>query len=536
MERFYPQFEDFLNEAGPAPTAEDKFAQIRPQGEATPRSNKIEDYAYVYAKDGTKIDMGHLKREMESAKTAIVSQSPLFAPYVHRFTPIYTWLVPTMATDGTRLFVNPMFANKLTWEQKIFVIIHEIMHCVLLHMQRIKGRNPKIFNYAGDYEINAIIIDTLSDFNEAFLKALGGLYDPQFLNLPVETIYEQIKKDPKFQKPPQNPNSKGNQGSSKGEGGPPDQGDPGEGGEGEGEGEGGEGEGDGQPGKPGKGKGKPGKPGEKPIGGAGESGEDEIYKQMEDEDPAGTGGVMTEDQGKKLAKKSGYGEDESGPDENATDKWRVEGAKMLERAEKSSGKAGQGKGSALIKALYRLHKGDVNWQNLFRRYVATALSPEVYQRLGNKKHLGKEFLRYGEKHKMDAIENIVVMVDVSGSMGKEALEKILNEINQIIFSKKINKITVAFFDDGVDDKSVQTIKRMGKPYIPKNVSGGGGTSFQKPLDWIHEHLKDRVSLCIYFTDGFAPMPKKPPFWNKFIWVIYDNPQFKQPFGKQISVN
>ena len=535
MKKFYPQFEDFLNEAGPAPTTEDKFGKLAPKGEASSRSAKIEDYAYVYAKDGTKIDMGHLKREMESAKTAIVSQSPLFAPYVHRFVPIYTWLVPTMATDGTRLFVNPKFANGLSWEQKIFVIIHEIMHCVLLHMQRIKGRNPKLFNYAGDYEINAIIIDTLSDFNEAFLKNLGGLYKAEYLNLPVETIYEDLKKNPPPNNP--NPNSKGNQGSNKGEGGSggDGQGDGGEGEEGDGEGEGGEG--GGQGGKPGKGKGKgKGQPGdEDAIGGAGNEGDDEIYKQMEENDPAGTGGVMEPEQGKKLAKESGYGEDEMGADESPVDKWRVEGAKMLDRAEKSTGKSGSGKGGALVKALYRLHKGDVNWQNLFRRYVATALSPEVYQRLGNKKHLGKEFLRYGEKQKMDAIENIVVMVDVSGSMGKEALEKILNEINQIIFSKKINKITVAFFDDGVDDKSVQTIKRMGKPYIPKNVYGGGGTSFQKPLDWIHEHLKDRISLCIYFTDGFAPMPKKPIFWNKFIWVIYDNPQFQHPFGKQINL-
>ena len=128
--RFYPQINDFLYEAK--------------EGMDIPKSAKIEDYGYVFAKDGTKIDMRHLKNEMESAKTAIVSQSPLFAPYVHKFTPIYTWIVPTMATDGTRLFVNPLFADKLSWEQKIFVIIHEIMHCVLLHMERMKSRNATV--------------------------------------------------------------------------------------------------------------------------------------------------------------------------------------------------------------------------------------------------------------------------------------------------------------------------------------------------------------------------------------------------------
>jgi predicted metal-dependent peptidase len=556
MKKFYPKINDFLLEKQQLP-------DLSP-------SDKIDDYEYVYAKDGTKIDMRHLKTEMESAKTAIVSSSPLFAPYVHKFTPIYTWIVPTMATDGIRLFVNPHFANKLSWEQKIFVIIHEIMHCVLLHMDRMKSRNAivqtsdgkpaSLFNIAGDYEINDIIVDTLNDFDEEFIKTLGGLYDLQWLNVPVEVIYDELKKT--IPKMPPNPSKGGNQGQNKGQGG-----------------SGGSGQGKSGP-QPlevgakvrikstgekavvtainpdrtyevgplnegykreelipidvpqdkGGGQGEDGG-----VGGAGVEGYEEAMNQAGEYDPAGTGGVISKEMGKKIAKESGYGDDEMGPDENPTDKWRVEGAKMLERAEKGRKGRGTGKGEALVKTLYRLHRGDVNWQNMFRRYVATALSPEVYQKIGNKKHLSGEFLRYGEKHKQDALENIVVLVDVSGSMGQEALNKILNEVNQIIFSKRVNKITVAFFDDGVDDKSVQTIKRMGKPYIPKNIRGGGGTNFQKPLDWVHEHLKDRVSLCVFMTDGGASMPKKPSYANKFIWVVYDNPGFQHPFGKQINI-
>jgi len=584
MNKFYPQIEDFLFEKG----ERDDELYRRTQ------SNKIDDYAYVFAKDGTKIDMKHLKNEMESAKTAIVSQSPLFAPYVHRFTPIYTWLVPTMATDGTRLFVNPLFANKLSWEQKIFVLVHEIMHCVLLHMDRMKNRNATVmtsdgkpaslFNIAGDYEINDIIVDTLSDFNEEFVKKLGGLYDAKYLNIPVEVIYDELKKT--IPKMPPNPFKKGNEGSDKGEGGEGGQGG-GQPGKGDGKGKGGggasqlsvgskvkikssgekgvvtainpdgtyevgplnegykredlvpldSGDGKGQGGGQGAGgEGEDEKPEDKGVGGAGDEGYEETMEQTGEFDPAGTGGIISPEMGKKIAKASGYGSGEMGPDENAIDKWRVEGAKMLERAEKGQKGRGQGKGEALVKALYRLHRGDVNWQNMFRRYVATALSPEVYQKIGNKKHLGGEYLRYGEKHKQDALENIVVLVDVSGSMGQEALNKILNEINQIIFSKRVNKIIIAFFDDGVDDKSVQTVKRMGKPYIPKNVHGGGGTNFQKALDWVKEHLKDRVSLCVFFTDGGAPMPKKPTYAHKFIWVVYDNAGFKHPFGKQINIS
>ena len=82
---------------------------LNKEGEVIDPSKKLEDYEIVYTLDGREIDMRHLIKEMESAKIAIIGKEPLLGPYIHNFVPIYTWLVPTMATDGTRLFVNPSF-------------------------------------------------------------------------------------------------------------------------------------------------------------------------------------------------------------------------------------------------------------------------------------------------------------------------------------------------------------------------------------------------------------------------------------------
>ena len=38
------------------------------------------------------------------------------------------------------------------------------------------------------------------------------------------------------------------------------------------------------------------------------------------------------------------------------------------------------------------------------------------------------------------------------------------------------------------------------------------------------------------TDGYAPMPTKPRYASKFIWIIYDNPGFEKPFGKIINLS
>jgi predicted metal-dependent peptidase len=258
---------------------------------------------------------------------------------------------------------------------------------------------------------------------------------------------------------------------------------------------------------------------------------------MSNQDPGNTGSIISEEDGIKIAEKSGYNvkEGEAGEvDINIKDKWYSESNKLFNRLNNSM-KAGSGKGKALLTTLFKIHKGEVNWKNIFRRYVSTALSTEIYHKIGNKKHLGKEYLKYSEKQLMDALENIVVLVDVSGSMSQENLERILTEINTIIFSKKVNKIKIAFFDDGVDKESVQTVKRGSRPWIPKNVSGGG-TNFQKALDWVSEELNNRISLLVFFTDGYANMPKKPIYSNKFIWVIYNNPGFSNPFGKMINLS
>ena len=85
-----------------------------------------------------------------------------------------------MGTDGIRLFVNPEFGDELSREQTIFVLLHEIMHCILLHMHRFK-ENPLYkhakFNHAADYEVNAILVDEFGadGFDEAFVRELKGL-------------------------------------------------------------------------------------------------------------------------------------------------------------------------------------------------------------------------------------------------------------------------------------------------------------------------------------------------------------------------
>jgi predicted metal-dependent peptidase len=113
------------------------------------------------------------------------------------------------------------------------------------------------------------------------------------------------------------------------------------------------------------------------------------------------------------------------------------------------------------------------------------------------------------------------------------MHRMLNEITQIIFSHQVNEIYVIFFDNRV--VNAQTITHGNTKLEP---FGGGGTNFQLPLDWIHKELKDQVALCLFMTDGYEAMPKEPKIYGKgksFIWMIYNNDDFRKPFGVKINM-
>ena len=435
---------------------------------------KLSDQKIVKSPYGTEVNMDDLKKKIESAKTAIVTDSPLFGPYVRKFIPIFTWELPTMATDGIRLFVNPEFGQKLNRQQTIFVILHEILHCVLLHIQRFVDNpsyNMNKFNIAADYEINAVLVDEFKadGFDEAFVKELKAYYEEKFLQMPVEKIYNLI------------PDSDNEENCSCG-------------GSGEGSGEG---------------------KGQCTCRGGGK----------------GIGGILTPDKGKAIAKRAGYSDDEIGQEKSLNDikkDWK-EAAIEINRRTKMGGGGDMG---ALRKKLAEITKSEINWRQVLRQYAGEALSQNKEWRLGNRKWYNeKHIIKPGLKKPKDALDKIVVCVDTSGSVDDITLHRMLNEITQIIFSKQVNEIYVIFFDNSVVNAQIITPqKKKLEPF------GGGGTNFQMPLDWIHKKLNDNVALCLFMTDGYEKMPKEPKRYGigkKFIWMIYNNDDFKHPFGVKI---
>jgi predicted metal-dependent peptidase len=148
-----------------------------------------EDYDTIVCPDGQVIDMNKLLDDQQRAEAGLVHIMSFFGGFIGKLRKIYTFKVETQATDGYNLFINPQFTYNLDMTEKVFVLAHEVMHCVLNHMRRGKNHDHKKSNIAADYEVNAWIAD-IGLIRPETIKKLGALYDKKYVGWGYEKIYD----------------------------------------------------------------------------------------------------------------------------------------------------------------------------------------------------------------------------------------------------------------------------------------------------------------------------------------------------------
>jgi predicted metal-dependent peptidase len=102
-------------------------------------------------------------------------------------------LVGTMAVDGTNMYYHPPFVLSLSEQELVGVVAHEVMHCAYKHFSRRSHRNPVIWNWAGDYVINADLLKA------KFTLPKEKLHDPKYDGFSTEEVYEKLKQEVKKQ-------------------------------------------------------------------------------------------------------------------------------------------------------------------------------------------------------------------------------------------------------------------------------------------------------------------------------------------------
>lgn len=95
-----------------------------------------------------------------------------------------TKAVPTAATNGIELVINPDFFMSISETERVGVLVHECMHVAWNHMERGRHLDKERYNAAADYVINIGLIDA------GFELPAGGLIDKQYRGMSTKQVYD----------------------------------------------------------------------------------------------------------------------------------------------------------------------------------------------------------------------------------------------------------------------------------------------------------------------------------------------------------
>ena len=167
----------------------------------------------------------------------------------------------------------------------------------------------------------------------------------------------------------------------------------------------------------------------------------------------------------------------------------------------------------------------VSWRDVLQRFMQRAkVSTRTWAR-PNRRFLAQGL--YMPNMSGEALGEIVVAVDCSGSIGRRELNEFAVEIKALHEDGKPVALHVVYFDSKVKRCDVFTADDT----VTINANGGGGTAFSPVFEYLSDNNIEPVAT-VFLTDlrcsDFGPMPDYPVLW-------VSNDADKAPWGEVVKI-
>jgi predicted metal-dependent peptidase len=392
-----------------------------------------------------------------------------------KYVALFTRDVNIAATDGSNLMLNPDTFFEYNLNKRIFICVHEIMHCiwnhcVLMHQFHRRGKvsypdgsslpyDQLLMNIAADLVINDCLIESkIGEFDK------GWLHDPSLgtANDSVIDVYKKLFKSGKNKKPK----------------------------------------------KPGD------QPGDQPGGGTSEgNGPPTKGKSFDEHLPPGAS--------------MGKDAQEAASDRNDVE-WQTQVAAAASAA-RLQGKLPAG----LERLLGEILEPKIDWRDkitaLFARKVGSGSND---WRRPDRRLIVRDI--YAPGRSGFGAGTVVIGIDTSGSIREQELNMFFAEMAGILEDVRPKRMVVMWSDakvhrvDEVEEAAdLCALRKKGAP-------GGGGTDFRPVFDEMQKLGLDDVDALVYLTDGYGSFPKTPPEYVT-IWGNISGPQVNYPFGDVVDI-
>lgn len=388
--------------------------------------------------------------------------------------------IETACTDGVRITFGIDFLDSLSDSELDFVMMHEILHVVLQHCFRGDVEDPEAYNIAADIVVNSNIMlengmkassITLSKYGIAMHVAPDGKEGHEYT---AEQVYAML---------PKNLNKKGNNKS---------------------------------PGSAvGRAKKENKKGNNKSPGSADGRAKKEIAKDKHQP-------VWVWDDHSQWGK---YEEDDT-----LRDVW----VKRFEDAAEAIEIRDPSNTRGLLPAfaeriLKKLKKPQTDWRTILNDFIQEEVVDYSFAP-PDRRFDDSPFFLPDFNGKEDRVEDILFMIDTSGSMSDDMIAAAYSEVKGAIdqFNGKL-KGWLGFFDAAIIKPQPFSDENEFKIIKP---AGGGGTDFQIIFEYVFHHMSDKLpASIIILSDGDAPFPlEKLAGGIPVLWLL-NNEEVNPPWGK-----
>ncbi len=133
--------------------------------------------------------------KLVAARVKMLFKQPFFGQIACRLKLVEAndWC-PTAAVDGRNFYYNEEFVMKLDIEETVFLVGHEVGHCIYEHFLRRGDREGKLWNMAGDFKINAMLV---REKIGRLIDKVKPCYDEKYGSddWSTESIYNELKEN-----------------------------------------------------------------------------------------------------------------------------------------------------------------------------------------------------------------------------------------------------------------------------------------------------------------------------------------------------
>jgi predicted metal-dependent peptidase len=131
------------------------------------------------------------EEKLSIARIALQRKHPFYAYLTLKLKTIEKEDVGTAGVDGKgKMYYSPSFIASLSTDELVFLWAHEVGHLIFEHLALKGKRNHVLWNMAGDYAINLILVrDGVGKFID------GGLLEEKYAGWTASQIYDDLMKD-----------------------------------------------------------------------------------------------------------------------------------------------------------------------------------------------------------------------------------------------------------------------------------------------------------------------------------------------------